>query len=101
MNARFYVTSLIGRDLTTLSGRSNRILRLEGHNAVVATEKSPNGAPVPIAWVQNGLDLFERDGAVRVHKNVLGYRSAFIGSVLRTLPNAEVSLRPARVWRRG
>jgi hypothetical protein len=60
-----------------------------------------SGRPVvsrfPSAWVQDALDLLERDGEVRVDVATLGHRSAFVGAVLSTLPGVEVDTRPAVV----
>jgi hypothetical protein len=39
-----------------------------------------------------------RDGEVVISPQVVGYRSAFIGAVLRTLPRAAVGMDPPRVW---
>jgi hypothetical protein len=49
---------------------------------------------VPIGWVQHGLDLLRRHGAVTVDVETLGHRSSFVGAVLATLPGAAVSGSP-------
>ena len=74
---------------------------VDGDNVVVATGKSPEGQPVPIAWVQDALDLIVEDGEVAVNVETLRYRSAFIGAVLSTLHGAIATLRPATVRIRG
>jgi hypothetical protein len=81
-DARQYLSALRGRDLHTVTGRPNRILRLDGDAVVVATARSPQGQPVPIAWVQDALDRLERDGEVEISVASVGHRSAFIGDVL-------------------
>jgi hypothetical protein len=99
VDARAHLASLVGQEIKTLTGRANRVLSLEGDDVVVATAKSPKGKPVPIAWVQNALDLLERDGEVVIDVETVGYRSAFIGAVLATLPGVKTALGPPRVIR--
>jgi hypothetical protein len=94
-DARSHLASLVGQEIKTLTGRSNRVLRIEGDDVVVATARSPNGQPVPIAWVQNALDLLERDGEVVIDVETVGYRSAFIGAVSATLPCTSTALAPS------
>ena len=81
----------------TLTGQPNRVLRVEGADVIVATTKSPDGRPVPISWVQDALDRLVRDGQIEVSVESVGYRSAFVGAVLATLPGATTSLRPAGI----
>jgi hypothetical protein len=57
---------------------------------IVATSKSPNGQAVPIAWIQDAIDILERDGEVGINVPAVGHRSAFIGAALRELPGAQV-----------
>jgi hypothetical protein len=52
---------------------------------------------VPLAEVQNGLDLLVGKRSVGVNVEELGYRSAFVGAVLATLPTARVSMNPATI----
>ena len=54
-NARVVLERLVGRIVTTLSGRPNTILSIEGDQVRVSTRRSPQGTLVPIAWVQEGL----------------------------------------------
>jgi len=82
--------SLQGRAIHTLTGKPNRVLRIEGSNAIVATNKSPEGRPVPIAWVQSALDRLTTDGAVEINVESVGYRSAFVGAVLSAVPGVVV-----------
>ncbi len=58
---------LIGEDLETLTGRRNRILSVSTSDAIVQTERSRDGQPVPIADVDAALDLLRRDGSVTIH----------------------------------
>jgi hypothetical protein len=65
-------------------------LRVEDDRVIVATSRSPNGQPVPIAWVQDAVDILERDGEVGINVPTVRHRSAFIGAALRELPGAKV-----------
>lgn len=60
---------------------------------VVGTTRLPGGQPAPFEWVQRAMDMLERDGAVTIDVETVGYRAAFIGAVLATLPGAAVLLR--------
>jgi hypothetical protein len=98
MDARQHLNALVGRTIYTLSRqRPNRVLELQDDMVIVATQKSPGGEPVPIAWVQDALDRLFRDGEIVVSVESVGYRSAFIGAVLGTLPDVEVLTGPRRV----
>ncbi|MBE8518686.1 hypothetical protein ILP97_14395 [Amycolatopsis sp. H6(2020)] len=61
------------------------------------TERSPDGQPVDIADVQNGLDLLAERGSVHVMVEELGHRSSFVGAVLATLPGVRTTSRPPMV----
>jgi hypothetical protein len=87
-DARALLGSLIGTLISTVTGRANTVLRLDGDNAIVATSRSPGGQPVPIDWVQSGLERLLAAGEIEVSVPSLGYRSAFIGAVLLSLPGA-------------
>lgn len=98
MDAQNYLGTLIGKTIYTLGGRKpNRILAIEGDQIIVATDKSPAGEPVPIAPVQDALDRLFRDRELAISVESVGYRSAFIGAVLGTLPDIELETRPLRV----
>lgn len=58
-------------------------------------------ALVLLGEVQNALDMLERDGEVAIDVETVGYRSAFIGAVLATLPGTSTALAPPRVIRSG
>lgn len=93
MDARAHLGSLLGQEIQALSRREpNRILVIDGDAVVVGTTKSPRGKRVPIQWVQHGIDLLEAGHEVTVDVETLGYRSAFVGAVLATLPG--VAVRP-------
>jgi hypothetical protein len=99
IEARSHLQSLVGQEIYTLTGRRpNRILRLEGDEVIVATRKSSDGQPVPIQWVQDAIDMLERDGEVTIDVETVGYRGAFVGAVLALIPGAVVeSTSPRRV----
>jgi hypothetical protein len=98
LDAHAVLTKLVGQPLSTLTGRPNRILTVTDAQVTVATDRSPDGQPVPLGEVQYALDRLVRDGEVAITPAVVGYRSAFIGAVLCTLPNAKADLHPPRVW---
>jgi len=87
----------VGQTVHTLSGQPNVVLRLEGNSVIVGTSRSPAGQSVPIELVQAGMDRLIEDGEVRVDVETLGYRSAFVGAVLLTIPGARAEVDPARV----
>jgi hypothetical protein len=99
VDARSHLASLVGQEIKTQTGRSNRVLRIESDEVIVGTAKSPNGEPVPIAWVQNAFDLLERVSEVVIDIDTVVYRSAFIGAVLAMLPGTKTALAPPRVIR--
>ena len=91
IDARTHLTSLVGGDVYTLTNsQRNRVMRIEGDEVIVGTDKSPEGRPVPIEWVQTGIDLLEQEGEVEVTVESLGHRGAFVAAVLATLPGAVV-----------
>ena len=61
--------------------------------------KSPGGKPVPIALVQDAIDRVEAAGEIEISVDSVRYRIAFIGAVLRELPDAHVveSASPPRI----
>lgn len=98
-SAEPYLKSLAGREIRTVTGRVNKVLRVEGDQVIVATEQSPRGQKVPIAWVQEAMDRLERERTIEISVASVKYRSAFIGAVLGELPGAEVdrSKSPPRI----
>lgn len=95
------LTALKGQTIHTLTGRPNTILRVDGDRVFVATNKSPEGRPVPILWVQEALDRLAAEGEVRINVASVGYRSAFMGAVLSTIPGAIVGHGSVRLPRGG
>jgi hypothetical protein len=98
LDARSLLESLVGQQISTLTGRPNTVLGLADINVIVGTDRSPDGEPVPITAVQVALDRLLETGEVEVHPRSLGHRSSFVGAVLLTLPGA-VALRtsPPRI----
>ena len=86
--ARTLLESLVGQPISTVTGRPNTVLRVEGDSVIVATNRSPTGQPVPIEWVQSGLEQLLETGEIEVSVPSLGHRSSFVGAVLLTLPGA-------------
>lgn len=95
--ARELLAGLVGQTLETLSGRWNSILELRDTQALVATERSPAGNSVPIALVEEALDQLHAAGELRIDVPTVGYRSAFVGAVLQTLPGARLEQNPQRI----
>ena len=96
-DARTLLMSLVGSEITTLTGRPNTILSVEDHDVIVATQRSPKGQPVPIDWVQSALERLIKDGEVEISVPSVGYRSAFIGAVLSSLAGTTTRTNPSRV----
>lgn len=89
-DAELLLRRLVGLRLHTVSGSVNSVLHVGSRDVVVATTRSPEGQPVPIADVAAGLELLRDRGIVEITPEVLGYRSAFIGAVLLTIPGARI-----------
>lgn len=89
--------SLTGREIRTITGRPNLVLGISGDRVLVATGKSPGGQEVPIRWVQEALDRLWADGDLEISVPSVGYRSAFIGAVLSTVPGAIVTAAPRHI----
>jgi hypothetical protein len=97
IDARALLTSLIGRDIETMTGRRNRILRVDSETVLVGTNRSPAGRSVPIGWVQDALDRLVEEGELEISVPSVGYRSAFIGAVLMQIPGAAGDIHPRRI----
>lgn len=96
-DAQTLLQELTGQTISTLSGRPNVVLGVDGDDVLVGTQKSPQGQPIPISWVQDAIDTLEETGEVRVNVESVGYRSAFVGAVLAQLPGTEIHKEPQRV----
>jgi hypothetical protein len=93
--------SLVGTTIRTLTGQPNRIIEVRSNEVIVGTGRSPEGQPVPIEWVQTAMDRLYRDGEVDIDVESVGYRSAFVGAVLATLPGTRMETNPPRVLLAG
>ena len=103
IDARELLEDLVGETVYTIDhGDWNRILRLDGENVIVATQRSPNGARLPVAYVQNAADELARTGEIRISPTALGHRrSSFVGAVLAWHPHAVGLVSPSRVRLHG
>lgn len=86
--AREVLESLMGQEIHTVTGKPNCVTSLEHDAVIVATQRSPKGTPVPVIWVEDAIDRLHKTHEIEVSVESLGYRSAFIGAVLLTLPDA-------------
>jgi hypothetical protein len=97
-DARALLESLVGQQIQTVTGRPNSVVAIEGDSVIVATGRSPAGEPVPIEWVENGIQRLLEEGEIEISVPSLGHRSAFVGAVLLTLTGAiAVQTTPPRV----
>ena len=81
-NARALVEALAGEVvLTTTQRRENRILGVDGDNALVATGRAPDGERVLLSEIQAALDRLAAGEIVEVNPDSRGYRSSFIGAL--------------------
>ncbi|HET6530695.1 MAG TPA: hypothetical protein VFH03_08800 [Actinoplanes sp.] len=88
IDTRELLQSLIGKEISTVTGRPNRVLGLDGDKVLVGTGRSPSGEPVPVEWVKNGIRRLTENREVEISVPSLGHRSSFIGAVLLQLPGA-------------
>lgn len=84
--AESLVSSWLGRTLQTVTRSTNTVLEVDARDVLVATARSRKGKRVPINMVQSALDQLEAEGYVEVSTDAIGFRSAFCGAVLLTLP---------------
>lgn len=90
-NARSVLQSLTGQEISTVTGRPNRVIRLDSDDVIVATERSPAGTAMPIQMVQAGLNRLQEAGELEISVASLGHRSSFVGAVLLTLPDTHLN----------
>lgn len=91
---RAYMETLIGQTLSTpVDQEPNWILGFEGSRVRVATQRNEQGGLVPVSLIQNTVNrMFEGDEVIFNPRT----RSAFLGAVLRTMPDVEVLTGPRR-----
>jgi hypothetical protein len=89
-SARQLLQALVGKEIRTVTGRRNVVLRVDGEQVIVGTARSPNGRPVPVRWVDEAVARLLADSEIEVSVASLGYRSAFVGAVLLQMPAASL-----------
>jgi hypothetical protein len=94
---RAVLERLAGTTIRTMTGKPNRVLRVDGDVVWVATGRSPEGKPVKIQMVQAAADRLYRYGEVEISVASVGYRSAFVGAVVSTLPGTVSVVGPRRI----
>jgi hypothetical protein len=98
IDARELLEALVGKEISTVTGRPNKVLALTDDSVLVGTGRSPAGQPVPVEWVEDGMRRLVDEGEVEVSVSALGHRSAFVGAVLLKVPGTVlVSSTPPRV----
>ena len=98
LDAHTLLESLVGHQITTVTGRPNVVLSVIDSHVIVGTGRSPGGERVPIESVQSGLERLLADREIEVSPRSLGYRSSLVGAVLLTLPDAvAVQTSPPRI----
>lgn len=102
-DARALIEALTGQDvLTVAQGVPNRILGVDGDDAIVGTDRTPTGQRVELTEIQAALDRLMSGESVEVNVDSLGHRSSFIGALLASLPDTEVDEGPpVRITRRA
>ena len=85
IDAHILLRSLVGETLLTITGRPNTVLDVNASQAVVGTGRSPDGKPVEVAWLQDVLDRIGEGEVVAIDPSSVGFRSAFLGTVLLIL----------------
>lgn len=84
-----HLERLVGHTIATMSGHENRIIAIEADHVIVATKRSPQGQPIPISDVQAAFDELAAEGELAIETTTVGYRSAFVGATLLTIPGVE------------
>lgn len=100
-DVRGVLDALLGRTIPTLTGKPNRVLGVSRDAVIVGTDRSPQGQEVEIANIQKAVNDLYRYGVLEISVATVGYRSAFVGAVLSTLPGAIAETRPRRIRLQG
>jgi hypothetical protein len=95
-DVRAHLRGLVGETIPTISGAPNAVLEVRATEVVVGTRRSPQGQAVPLAWVQGAVDRVYDGEEVEISPASVGYRSAFVGATLRSMPDVEVRRHPQR-----
>jgi hypothetical protein len=96
-DARTILEQLVGRTIPTLSGQPNVVLAVNGVHVLVGTRRSPGGRRVSLGSIQAAVERLFDHGEVAINVNSVGFRSAFIGAVLSTIPGTTATSRPGTV----
>jgi 5-methylcytosine-specific restriction protein A len=98
-DARAYLQSLTGQTITTVTGRPNTVVAVQGDEVLVRTmrNEATEGDRVPVQWVQDAADDLFANGEIGINVKEASYRSSFVGAVLATLPGAKAFSGPSRV----
>src|SRR6202035_1858712 len=98
-NIRAHLESLVGREISTVTGAPNCVLRVEDDKVFVRTgsTRSADGAPVSVAMVERAADQLFRDGELLLVAEELDRRSGFVGAALGVLAGVNQAVRPARL----
>ena len=89
-----FLRERIGQALRTFRGQRNVILGVQPPHVIVGTDRSPDGQPVDIVWVDEALKELRTTGEVVIHPSATSHRSSFIGAVLLTLDGATATGSP-------
>ena len=98
-NVRAHLASLVGSTIPTVTGSDNEVLRVEGDRVFVRTghTRPPRGEPVDIDVIEEAARRLWSDGELPINTGSVGFRSAFVGAALGSLPGVESARRPARL----
>lgn len=95
-SVREHLGSLVGETISTVTGRPNRIVRVDATSVIVGTQRSPDGEQVLLAEIQAVVDRVFAGEEVRLDPGSVGFRSAFIGAALSSMEAVEVVRKPGR-----
>lgn len=62
LDAQALVEALVGQQISTVTGRPNTVIGVDGANVIVGTTRSRDGELVPIESVQSGIGRLVRRG---------------------------------------
>lgn len=95
---REHLLGLRGETIPTIStGAWNRIVEVSDDHVLVATDRSPEGSPVPLAMIESAYERLHSEGEIEISVDSVGHRSSFVGAVLASLPGVATALDPRRV----
>jgi 5-methylcytosine-specific restriction enzyme A len=101
IDAEALARAAIGRTLYTLEKNlPNSVLDVVEGAVLVRTEETvdPDGAPVPLALIQQAADQLTSEGQLRLNPETLGHRrTSFVGALLATDPSVVPLLKPMRL----